>query len=55
MGLKDNIGFALVLSVFSLVIAALFPSEYTLILSAIVTTLAILSVAFLILRDNSET
>ena len=54
MDLKDKIGFAFVLSVFTLVIAGLFPSAYTLTFSAVVTTLAIISLAILILKDNSK-
>ena len=54
MDLKDKIGFAFVLSVFSLVIAGLFPSAYSLTFSAVVTTIAIGALAIFILKDKEE-
>lgn len=54
MDLKEKIGFAFVLSVFTLVIAGLFPSAYSLTFSAVVTTLAIISLVIFILKDNSS-
>ncbi|MDF1697985.1 MAG: hypothetical protein P1U56_19210 [Saprospiraceae bacterium] len=54
MDLYEKIGFAFVLSVFTLVIAGLFPSRYTITFSAVVTTLTILALAFLILKDDSK-
>ncbi|MEM9547783.1 MAG: hypothetical protein AAGA77_17505 [Bacteroidota bacterium] len=54
MGLKEKIGFAFVVSIFTLVIAGLFPSGYTLTFSAVVTSIAIILIAFFILKDNSD-
>lgn len=54
MDLKDKIGFAFVLSVFSIIIAGLFPSAYSLTFSAVVTTLAIISLAIFILKDDQK-
>ena len=53
MDLKERIGFAFVLSIFSLVIAGLFPSAYTLTFSAILTTVAVAIIAVMILKDDS--
>lgn len=53
MDLKEKIGFTFVLSIFTLVIAGLFPSVYTLTFSAIVTTLAIAALTIMILKDKT--
>jgi len=52
MTLSARIGYAFLLSVFSLLLAAAAPSRYTLTLSAIITTGAILFVAYAILADD---
>jgi hypothetical protein len=53
MELEEKIGFAFVISILTLIIAAISPSAYTLTFSAVVTTITIISLAIFILKDKS--